>query len=202
MKKLLLAIACLAMVVATAGQIQADVIITYQDFGSDLKFNFSGSMNVATPTPANGPYATASLQAGSHPLFYSASTFGFAGTVSSVTHTPGPFATNLPAFAAIQGTHSGTSFLFRLPLGNPGPASSLDLYGNWGAANSPINGQLILTGQSAAGIGMVDGWNVETDWGTISFEAVPEPASLAIFAIGALGLVVSSRRRKAKVNLV
>ena len=179
---------------------RADVVITYQNVGLDLHFDFLGSLNVATSDTITRNFATVSKQeVGSgvfSPVFYSASEEGFAGSDGSVTHTPGPFATNLPLFSEIQGTSSGTSFMFRLNDGDPGPADSLSLWGDWGAAGAPINGQLILTDQSAAGIGMVDGWSAQTTWGSITFQAavIPEPTS-ALF-LGCTGALACLRRRR------
>ena len=56
-----LALAGAAYVVAAAGQVQADVIITYQDVGSNLEFDYSGSLNVGV-----GPNGTSSLAARSY----------------------------------------------------------------------------------------------------------------------------------------
>lgn len=193
---------CLAgLVLATmAGQVQAGgVIITYKDVGSDLQFNYSGSLNVATGFTFVQNYSTVSVQGGSSPLFYSASAEGYAATDFTVTHTAGSFATNLPTFSPVQGTRSGTSFLFRLNNGATGPATSVDLWGDWGAANTLINGQLTLTGQSAASIGMVDGWSLQTDWGSITFQkasAVPEPASIAMWSLGGLAVMIARRKRQ------
>lgn len=182
---------------------QADVVITFQDVGPDLHFDFSGSLNVSTlGGGAATDYATVSLQSGVSPVFYSASFENFAGSDANVTHTPGAFATNLPSFSPVQGTSSGTSLLFRLNDGSPGPATSLDLSGDWGAENAPIDGQLILTGQSAAGIGMVDGWNAQTTWGSITFQAttaIPEP-SAALFLCGTVALIGLRRRRRTYVS--
>ena len=162
------AVVCVAVLVA--GQVRGNVIITYLDVGADLQFDISGSLSGVTVGGTNIIYATASEQALGSPVFYnSPSDFSFVGIDFTVAHTAGPFATNLPAFNAIDGTSSGTGFLFRLTGGDPGPASSLELWGDWGAANAPINGQMILTNQSAAGIGMVNGWTVQTIWGDIAF---------------------------------
>lgn len=179
--------ACAAVLVATAGQARADVIIHYRDVGSNLQFDYSGSLNVVATPYYSGTYATAAVVGGDAPIFYSLGpNYSFGVSDASVTHTPGPFATNLPAYSLpVQGTRSGTPFAFLLDGGIPGPATRLDLWGNWGAANSPINGQLVLTGQSSASIGMVNGWSVQTDWGSITFQQVPEPSTLAAFiAIG------------------
>ena len=193
------AVACMALLIVVETS-QAGLIITYQDVGSDLQFDYSGSLNIATASASSSNLATVSLDP--NPVFFSASHQGFAGQDDSVSGTSGLFATNLPTFSSIQGTRSGTSFLFR--LNNPGQATeNLQLWGDWGAANAPINGQLILTNQSANSIGMVDGWNVQTDWGSISFQALsvapaPEPASMTLFAIGAsfMGIAAARRRRR------
>lgn len=71
---------------------------------------------------------------------------------------------------------------------------------------SLTSGRLTLIGQSAAGIGMIDGWNVQTDFGSITFQnaandnVVPEPGSLAIFGIGAMGCAGLRRRKKPKAQ--
>lgn len=205
-----LAVACAAVLVAMVGQLKAGVIITYQDIGSDLRFDYSGSLSVDSLGGQTyfGTFATASSQVLS-PVFYSSgdsSEHRFVGD-SNVTHTPGPFATNLPPYSQVHGTTTGTAFLFRLIQFNPERALYIQIWGDWGAANSPINGQLILPGQSAASLGMIDGWQAVTEWGSITFQAadtpsdvIPEPSSLAIFGIGAcvVGIGAARRRRRDK----
>lgn len=197
-----LAVACVAMLVATAGQLKASLIIIYQDIGSDLRFDYSGSLGVAANGNSFQAFATVSNQSG-NPVFYStgdSGDYGFAGS-SALTQTSGPFATNLPAFASVQGTTTGTSFMFRLNGGIPDPASSISIWGNWGSANSPIVGQLIITDQSAASLGLVNGWQVTTtEWGSITFTAIPEPSSLVLCGIVACFacLPAVSRRRPEK----
>ncbi len=210
MRRFVLAIACIAMTVVMAEHLHAGVIITYYDDGDDLFFDYAGSLNFSTKTAPSESltFWTVSMQPATGPVFYSANSKVGYGNDSTVSHTSGLFATDLPPFADVQGYSSGTAFMFRLNNGHTGNTTSLGLWGNWGDANNAINGQLVLPGQTVLGIGMVDGWSAQTQWGTITFRdaasvsTVPEPTSLAIFGIGALGLVASRRRRKDKVDLV
>ncbi len=208
MRRFVLAIACIAMTVVMAEQLHAGVIITYHDDEHGLYFDFAGSLSVATGATMINDFTTVSQQTGVGPVFYSATAQSTAQYNSSVAHTAGIFATGLQNYVPEEGVSLGTSFMFKLHYIAPGPATQISLWGDWGPANAPINGQLFLPGQTVLGIGMVDGWSAQTDWGTITFRdaasvsTVPEPTSLAIFGIGALGLVASRRRRKDKVDLV
>lgn len=205
MRRMVGCLSAVVLLLSACGQADADVIITYQNVGANLQFNYSGSLNVSTGPGFNNAYATVSNQGGS-PVFYSSTFEAYAASDFSVTHTPGAFATNLPAFVGpnpIEGPRSGSSFLFRVNNAIPGPATSVDLWGDWGSANAPINGQLTLLGQSAAGIGMVDGWSLQTDWGSITFQAanmsaVPEPSGF--LAVGIAGLLTRLAVRRKQKN--
>ncbi|QDV13118.1 PEP-CTERM motif protein [Rosistilla oblonga] len=210
MRRFVLAIACIAMTVVMAEELHAGVIITYYDNGEDLFFDYAGSLDADTGTIIPGKRSVVSHIGASQTVFFSAvGGFGFVGNDNGASHTPGLFATNIRAdYVDEDGFSSGTGFMFGVLHGIDGSTVSMNLWGDWGLPNTAINGRLVLPGQTVLGIGMVDGWSAQTDWGTITFRdaasvsTVPEPTSLAIFGIGALSLVASRRRRKDKVDLV
>ncbi|WP_417738308.1 PEP-CTERM sorting domain-containing protein [Rosistilla oblonga] len=214
MRRFVLAIACIAMTGVMAEQLHAGVIITYYDDGVDLFFDYAGSLDAdtGTGTIVNENFSVISAIGTAQTVFYStANGYVFVGNDNGAK-PQGLFATNIRTdFTPQDGYSSGTGFMFGVNHTTDGTTVtnvSVSVWGNWGAANTPINGRLVLPGQTVLGIGMVDGWSAQTEWGTITFRdaasvsTVPEPTSLAIFGIGALGLVASRRRRKDKVDLV
>ncbi len=80
------------------------------------------------------------------------------------------------------------------------------------AANTLVNSWTLGTDPIGTVGGNRYGWFVRNEFNTLAFDntqlstpdvaAVPEPASLAIFGIGALSLAASRRRRKVRVDLV
>ncbi len=208
------AVMCVAVLVAPAGPVQAAIVITYQDVGTDLVFHYTGTLDVAIGGESTVAYATASYQVSSpyvSPVFYSTGTatrWGFAATYNSPLHTEGPYATNLPLWTEpyVDGTTEGTGFMFRLNQLGPNGADSINIWGDWGAANSWIEGRLTLFDQSVETLGLIDGWQIQTPAGSITFVAdttaapIPEPTSLAIWsaiALGGLGLAYRRRKRAA-----
>ena len=143
--------AVLVFFAAMFGQANAVVIISYSDIGSDLVFNYSGSLNtaIAAGSSFSTQYATIGIQSSSDPTFYSASS-GYRETLSVNylgPNNPGLFATNAPSFMNVMpgSSSSGTSFMVRLNNATSGSGTtSVDLYGNWGAANAPIVGVLTI----------------------------------------------------------
>ena len=58
-------------------------------------------------------------------------------------------------------------------------------------------GWIAFEGASDATWGRVTGWACETETGTIHVPDIPEPTSLAMFALGAAGVAAFRRKRKA-----
>lgn len=186
----------------------ADVIITYADLGSDLVFNYSGTLDAdASYTGTSGGlvYATVGVQnSGNSPTFYSAN--GFWGGVPDVTYlganNPGLFATNAPSFTSVMpgSTASGTVFLFRVNRALTG-TTSVNVWGDWGSAGSLINGSLTIAGQSRASLGLVDGYMLDLNIGSITFRdathSVPEPGTLTLLGLGLAGIGAMRRRKTA-----
>ena len=195
------------LVLSVSSFANAGLIIEYSDVGTDLLFSWSGSLNAIAGDgidPIGGPtYATIGVQSsGNNPTFYSAPLSHPPG-VSGVTYTgannPGLFATNAPTWSSFMtgSTSTGLPFLFRVNNAISG-TTSVNIWADWGAANTAFSGTMTIAGQSIASMGMVDGYNLQLNIGNITFQEagvnVPEPSTLAIFALGMIGL--ASRRFK------
>lgn len=189
----------------------ASVVIEYSDVGSDLFFSWSGSLNVIAGDgidPPGGPtYATIGIQSsGNWPTFYSAPQSHPPGIGVSYTGTnnPGLFATSAPDFtqSIMPGsTSTGLPFLFRINNALTG-TTAVNIWADWGAANTLFTGTMTIANQSIASMGMVDGYSLQTNIGDISFvavSAVPVPAAVWLFGTALIGLVGFGKRGKTKV---
>ena len=186
----------------------ADVVIEYSDVGSDLVFSWSGSLNIALGDgfdPPGGPsFATIGVQgAGNEPTFYSAPQSQ--PPISTPTYTgpnnPGLFATTAPPFGSgiMPGsTSTGLPFMFRVNNAVSG-TTFVQMWGDWGAANTPITGTMTIANQSIASMGMVNGYTIGLSVGNISFQAsqVPEPSSFAFLGLAAMGMAYRRKKKQA-----
>ena len=112
------------------------------------------------------------------------------------TNNPGLFATLAPDWSQTPGIMPGSSstglgFMFRVNNTFSGEIVSVDIWGDWGAANTPFSGTMTIANQSISSMGMVEGYSLQTSIGDITFvnaSAVPLPAGIYLFLSGLVGL--------------
>jgi hypothetical protein len=195
--------AFLAAVAALAGFVapsaRGDIIVSYQDVGTDLQFSWSGSL----PFAATGTLVTNvnNAQIGSQATGTTQSLYAFNGNYRSQnmnsTRTPisgtGIFA-NL--FSTKFGTRTGDTFGLSFPTSQAGN-TSVFLPGDY-TANDPISGTLTIPNFSVDDAGLSD-WSFALGaGGNVIFEAVPEPGTLWLgtAAVATLSLAGVRRRRR------
>ena len=193
----LLAFSVIAIVSPTA---LAGVIITYQDVGSNLQFDYAGSLNYTASGSSSYPYGAVGLQGDYNPIFYNnPDEYGWLPDVSLVSHTAGLWGTSMSQVTCYTCSvaSSGDTFMMRMNFNDSLPvADSLNIWGDWGAANTAFAGSLTVNG-SIASFGMVDGYTISTTGGDIVFRnanSVPEPTTLALLALGLIGVAARQRQ--------
>ncbi|QDS94203.1 PEP-CTERM motif protein [Roseimaritima multifibrata] len=208
MKRFLLTIACLAMLVATTGQVQAGVI-TYTNkaafqlaAGATAVEDFTGTSGNAIGFD-NGDFSISIVNQnlGYVPVFFGEELRLQLWRFDTVTNLT--FADPIHAIGFDWRNTDPTNDQIELIIASEnfaqtfGPAQQSGFFGIVSTNAFTVVGLSDTVGNGGAlGYGYVD--NIEYS----SAAAVPEPASLAIFGIGALGLVVFRRRRKVKLDLL
>ncbi len=204
MRAIQLAVACVAVLIATAGQLHAGLIVEFSELGGDTTMGYSGSLDftgLAFSTASVGPSTGVSI--------YSSSESDEDGsgvlwnTDIAVREYPSPWSSS-PDFTAGPdfqdvGTPTFTQqfVLFSdLVLLDPN-----DFVGDvWSGS-----GVSTFSGVPLASLVNVDTpvvWTLDNSaadtvtWQKASTAAVPEPSSIAMFGIGAVGLFGYSRRRR------
>ncbi len=209
MKRFTSAIACLAMVVATATQVQAGFIIDMEgiapsgDNTSETNTNrMFSDFNVFTPHghyfdsavasvgtthPDNGSdYLLNDSSAGITISKLSAGTFSVQSFDASEWYVDNTRNQDLQAIGVLSGGGTVTQTFI---------TDSVFAFETFTLSSSFTN----LTSFSLIDNDSVMAWdNIVVD----QQATVPEPTSLAVFGLGALGLVASRRRRKVKVDSV
>ncbi len=162
------------------------MIFSFEQVGSDLVGTASGSLdltgaNLIGSTPSYGPYLGAE--------------FG------QVIATPGQFDNGLTgaAYDATGPASFGTAFANGTATGGVFEVSSNDVVVPMDYAGGAITNTLTIPNASLASLGITPGDYVYTITGsgdtvTLHFAAVPEPASLGMFVLGCLGLLVRRRQ--------
>ena len=202
MKRFIGLFVCLAMVVATsissfAGYTGAGGILTGQVASLDPNVGELNQAFVAKEVNGIGAFATNLVQSGEFSAFGSKSffsgdyNFGAAST-SGATVTLGALGSTYGQFTGIvnfdDGVLGGTSRQI-IAAGTFTPGTDAG-YNGIGAS---IAGRFQITVSKTGGGG---GWTASWTMDTTSSSVVPEPASLAIFGLGAVGFAARRFRRK------
>ena len=180
-----------SIALSISGLANAGIIVTYYDDGSDLVFNYSGSWDTVTSTGAgySGKYIDSNALADSFMAFNG----GYSRIANNITWTQtlgsGIFSNN---FGSKSGSMIGDTFGLHFIS-----QSNVYLYASTGyQAGDILTGTLTIANTSVAGVGLADASYNFGQYGTVDFRSasVPEPSTLAIFALGIMGL--ASRRFK------
>jgi hypothetical protein len=198
---LVAAVACSASLVIP---VHASVIITYKDAGSNIQFDYSGSLGFSTTATTNSnTYGAVGIFAGT-PIFYSTgdTSHGYTGN-HPVIVTDDSWGLTLPVVSSLYSAtaQSGTALMFRLGLDGGGAGiDNMQIWGDWGAANTNFTGSLSVSG-SIASFGMVDNYQIFTSGGSITFNElgtapppIPEPSSSALLGLSGFALMLRRRR--------
>lgn len=198
-----LAVTCVAVLIATAGQVQAAFILSIDNYTADeLTFSIAGFFDADTIGDSEGYLALKndwSNNRGVHTELFSSTPIVTSNTVLIGGLAPTTFLQN--------GTSAWMdNIYFHNPLGTENPilagttvAGSVTLSGV-GAFNPAVTAtfELVSGFVRPFGPGPGDDW-ARLEAGTL-VAAVPEPSSLAVFGIGACvaGLGAALRRRREK----
>lgn len=175
-----------------AGGANGAITVTYEQVGGDVVLNYSGTFDIDGFSP--GGFTVSSISSsGSDDRFRNFqgefSRILSAGTIAQVAGGSNGFFTNdfvtIPASAT-----SGDTFAIEIENGFVYAPSGY-------TAGQNISGSATFSGQTIAGLGLVDSSFDIGAGGTVSFSsasAIPEPSSAFLLGVGALGFV--SRRKR------
>jgi hypothetical protein len=198
------AVATLAGFVAPSAR--GDIIVSYQDVGSDLQFSWSGSLDLSGGGSFSSTLALIAAGASSgtstHQYIY-----GFSGSYSthignSFTRSPAPNTEWLFGNAAdfISST-TGASILgdtFGMSFLTSNNTATIFLPANY-VSGTAISGSMTIPNQSVSSTGLSPAsFTLGGGDGVISFQAVPEPSALALCVVAAAGLGFAGVRRRSR----
>jgi hypothetical protein len=197
------AVAALAGFVAPSAR--GDIVEGYQDVGSDLQFDWSGSLNLAGPGSFSSTLARigagASIPSSAYQYFY-----GFSGAygqslTNSFTRTPGPNTEwifgNAADFVSSTTGSSITGDTFGMSFLTSNDTLTIFLPANY-VAGTAISGTMTIPNQSVSSTGISPAsFTLGGGAGVINFQAVPEPSSVMLACgglVGAAGMLLRRRR--------
>jgi hypothetical protein len=200
-------VAVAALAGAVAPSARGDIIVSYQDVGSDLQFSWSGDLNLAGPGSFGSTLARigagASIPSSAYQYFY-----GFSGSygqslTNSFTRTPGPNTEwifgNAANFISSTTGSSITGDTFGMSFLTSNDTLTIFLPANY-VAGTAISGTMTIPNQSVSSTGLSPAsFKLGGSNGVISFQAVPEPSTVMLACTGLLtaGGMLLRRRRSA-----
>jgi hypothetical protein len=196
--------------VVTTGSARAAVVINFSEVGSNISVTLSGSLSNLSPLSNNSDViANYAFQSGGGNVF-SISTTGGIQQIYTMTRTSGPstpWSSATSFFETLSNvTLSGLSKFGILANGSTG-TGQMNLIGY--NAGDTITGQSLIVGKTLAGLQLPTSftefvYTLDNGGDTVTVQfgspsgggggAVPEPTSLAIFGLGAIGAAIRARR--------
>lgn len=202
---------CFVAVVTTCSA-RAAVVINFSGVGPDIVATVSGSLSNLSPVSFSSDVSSNIFFQNDNVNRFQISTAGGTRQIYAMTRTSGPSTawstmTSLLYLTTIDVSLSGLSKFAILANATTG-AGQIDLIGY--TAGATITGQSKLSGKTLAGLQLPTSFtefvytlNNGGDTVTVQFGspsggggggAVPEPTSLAIFGLGAIGAAIRARR--------
>jgi hypothetical protein len=182
---------CVGFILLISSFANAGIIVTYYDDGTNLVFDYSGSWDSITSSGStfNGKFISSNILMDDFYAFNGS----YSRIANKITWTQtlgtGIFSNN---FGTKYGSMIGDTFALDFVS-----QTNVFLYAPTGyVAGDNLAGTLTIAGTSIAEVGLADASYDFGQYGSVHFRSasVPEPSTLAIFALGMIGL--ASRRFK------
>ncbi len=196
--------------VVTAGSARAAVVINFSEVGPDIVATVSGSLSNLSPASFGSDIIQNSFWQNTGANVFQISTAGGTRQIYTMTRTSGPSTTwstmtSYLGVTTIDVSLSGLSKFGMIANAATGKGQ-IDLIGY--TAGATITGQSKLSGKTLAGLQLPTSftefvYTLDNGGDTVTVQfgspsggggAVPEPTSLAIFGLGAIGAAIRARR--------